>query len=593
MDNIGLFRWYAVCKSTAIVVPVLPLLLSEEKGLDAGNIVFISGIFSFVVILLETPLGLWADKEGSKKVIKLAMASMILGFCCLIFLPGEISYYGYMAAIAFAGASLSGAEDSLLLRVCSSKHELFEVKSRISTHVYMWTIVLLLAAGFLYQLNALLPFIAQIFFLGMAIYLCHLINVDSEVHSPKSASVAQLLRSSHQEIQRPYILILIAISSVSAFAVSLANRTGPLVFADVFGDDPALVSSAIFVIGNLSSAQSAVLFRRTFKASESPVVPTLCLGVIAVSSCLMLAGQNIVLVAAGFILLSAFKTGYRNYISSLLILSLRDRESLATTLSISAIISAVVAFVLSMIIAALFSQASEANLFIAGTLFITYGIGLIGLVAFRSESIFVTPTNAVAGKAHFLQRQYCKWTYKQVYPAPDLINEYVLSGEFRETRYPAPALVASEESALEWEYLHAVPLSNLDAEQQLKALQSLSEIFKVRLQEGVQLSHGDLHPDNILVAQDGTLMVVDWDLCGPHHAAFDPLTLFTSPQLKISIHDRLKLLTASTSLSPNEALKKAIGFSQRKEKELSQFSGEFICRISKGYGAIAEEFKSV
>lgn len=593
VDNLRLFKLFSVCKSTALVVPILPLLLYEVKGLDAGSIVFISGVFSIVIIFLETPLGLWADRSGSKKVVLLSIASMILGFCSLIFLPGELSYYGYMAAITIAAASLSGAEDSLLLRVCSSKHELFDVKSAISAHVYLWTIFFLLAGGLLYKLNPLIPFVAQIFILLVAIYLCHRIKVDGEVRSSAIAGVTQLLHSSGREVQRPYVMILIGLSAVSAFSISLANRTGPLAFADVLDGNPALISSVIFVVGNLCSAQAAVIFRRAFKGFETPLVPVFCLGMIAVSSCMMLSGQNILLVGSGFALLSAFKTGYRNYISTQLILSLRDRQGLATTLSISSIISAVVTFALSMIIAAMFSRASEANLFIAVVLFVVYGLGLVGLVGFRSEIFPVTPENAASEKEHYLIRRHCKWTYQQVYPTENLINEHILSGDFRKTRYPAPALIAVGKTMLEWEYLRSTPLSNLSSERQLEALKDLTEVFKARLHDSVQLSHGDLHPDNILVSEDGDLMIVDWDLCGLHSAEFDPLSVFTSPQLKIGSCDRLELLSASTGMSHEEARAEAIEFAQWKEQQLSHFSSEFIKWVSRGYGTVAEQLLNV
>ena len=52
--------------------------------------------------------------------------------------------------------------------------------------------------------------------------------------------------------------------------------------------------------------------------------------------------------------------------------------------------------------------------------------------------------------------------------------------------------------------------------------------------------HGDFHPDNILVDEEG-VYVIDWDLAGEGFIWFDYLTLITHPRLRLDLEQRASL----------------------------------------------------
>jgi serine/threonine protein kinase len=55
--------------------------------------------------------------------------------------------------------------------------------------------------------------------------------------------------------------------------------------------------------------------------------------------------------------------------------------------------------------------------------------------------------------------------------------------------------------------------------------------------------HGDLHPDNIIIDNDGNFHIIDWDLSGEGYVWFDYLCLLTHPYLSINKTSMLEIFS--------------------------------------------------
>ena len=107
---IRFLQWF----SLGILIPVLNLL-KVSKGLSLAELGFCGAVASGVVVILELPSGILADRIGRKRIFLIALAFMIAS--CLVFLPAR-GFTGVTFGFVLYGiyrAFSSGSIEALLI----------------------------------------------------------------------------------------------------------------------------------------------------------------------------------------------------------------------------------------------------------------------------------------------------------------------------------------------------------------------------------------------------------------------------------------------------------------------------------------------
>lgn len=594
VDSISKYKWYSVLRSTALVVTVLPIYLVEAHSLTVSEIIKYSSVFFLLPLVVEIPLGLLADRIGPTRVVIIGLIIFSGAFLSLIFASGVGSYLVYLLFITLASSCFSGAEDSILLNLVPKRDDLFSVKSDLNIFFYYTTSIVLLAGGVLYHLEPRLPFVLQaISILGAAWLVFTLPGRTEKSPSHRRPATIEALKSGSAQFLNSYRLAIIACMAVSTFIVGLNSRTVQIQLSDLLPFGQAIGVSAMFVAGNFVSAASLSCLKVYYSRCKTPIWPMVSLGIISFTSFSLLSTNTTAGVVLGFMALCAFKSGYRTYLSSQLLISLRDKGSTATVMSYVALTTAIVSALGSSIFSFYFSDFGTLNSYLALFMVAMFLIATSVIWNSRIEVIEVTPTNALSGKRHFIKREYNELTYIQRYQCQDHVNENITTLRYLEALYPSPNLVRQSDCELEWEFVAGDVLSLASKERQILALKTFSEIFARRLAVGGGLVHGDLHPDNILLADDGNVCVVDWDLCDYGNIVDDVLALYTSPRLKIDVEQRLEAISKLFNESVDDSRARAEEFVERKIDHLSNFGGEFIKSVCAGYVKIRKDFAIV
>lgn len=563
---------------------VLPLFLSQHLGLTQSDIVLLGSYFFLLPFLLEVPLGLLADLYGNKPIIYTGLTFFLLGFVCLLCFSPYIAYSSYLFCIVVAAACFSGAESSFLLSILPEKANLFTVQSEVAAFTYTITSFLIFLGGVLFYIHPIVPIIFQIISLFIAIVIFFKLSSGIELGSKhKNSTFFQLITSSYTELKNIYVMAIIFLIAIAGFAVMVNNRTVSIAFADLLPIKPEILVAIIFIIGNFMSAASNQFFKKSFPKFQTPVWPILIIGGLAVSSFFLMSIPKIVALFIGFLVLCIFKSAYRAYLNSLLIHSLKDSKIVATILSLSAIISALVSFLFSFLYGHAFSSFAMANLWMAVLMGIFFVFAAVIIFFNKEEITWIEPENAQSSKKHFIKRYHQTFSYGQIYPTSDLINEYLKNGSYLDTLYPAPKMLSLQGKQIIWEFLKGCTLSEADIAQQKQVIYKIKDLFKARIEKKIALAHGDLHPDNIMVVDTNKFYVIDWDLCKEAEPEHDILTFFTSPRLHLNPEERITFISDLLSCSVREAQQKLSLFLAHKIKQLKKYDNPFMHNLVADY----------
>ncbi|WP_370930968.1 MFS transporter [Bartonella sp. DGB1] len=591
MDNIKYFKIYSVAKSTALIVAVLPLFLSQSLMLSEADIILLGSYFFLLPLFLEIPLGVLADKYGNKKLIYIGLTIFLFSFIALLVLPGQTAYICYLLLITVSANCFSGAEDSLLLSILPKDSDLFSVKASIAAFTYYVTSILILLGGVLYYIHPNLPIIFQIISLLLAIFIFHKLScATKELTAKQATNPLKLLIHSGKELLSFYRLTIIFLLAISGFAVMVNNRVVSIAMAELIPFSASIMVAILFILGNIVSAYSNNFFKSYFVNFNNPLFPTFVIGLIAVIAFGLMSFVSSVALLIGFLVLSIFKAAYRAYFSAILIDSLSSVNAVATILSICSIFTYLVLFIFSFLYGYFSVGFQVSNLYLAIFLAMIFVLAMIILYSFREEIKEVSRKNSQSGKFHYLHREYQYFKYIQKYPAVNYINNNLINKTYVNSLYPSPKLLKIDHDKIEWEFIKGKVLSELDSESQKNIIIKFVKIFEERNKQEVTLSHGDLHADNIMVTKTGDFFVVDWDLCENKPREFDVLTFFTSPSLHLSKCSRVSYVADLLNISEPQAIKLIVEFIGNKIENLRLLKSKFILDLVEKYTQLLAEY---
>jgi hypothetical protein len=575
--NIFRFKLYSTFKSTALIIPIFPVFLSETQNLGAKDIIFYSSFFYILPFILEVPTGILSDFIGHKKVTAMGIAVFLCAFLSLL-APIDQPYICYLFLITLAGTLLSGSEGALLYNI-SNNQNIQHIKIEIDSFFYKSTTFLILLSASLYRLNPFLPIIIQ----SVMLFIALLIIVNIKETSIKKPISKTNLKFFNNVSIRQYILPFLVLSSLFAFCINLNSRTVQLQLYDSGSQLDIYLISIFFVIGNLVSSWSIATYKKHIEiASNTGLMIILLCGCFSIAF-LFMSSSDTFSVGIGFLLLCGVKPIYRTYIYSVYV-DLQEKECcMASNLSIYELISSILITVLSFTYANTFISFQQSNTFMAIVLMAT---GLIfGLYFFKNTIGYqeIKFKSALSNKRHYIKRHETQLSFVQRYPSTDAINQHIIHN--RLSPYQTPKLISVSDSEVEWEFIKGSRLSDLSKQEQLGYVHTICKLQKHIIQSGSKqrMIHNDLHPHNILVS-NGEYYVIDWDLCVFDSIEQDVYCLLTSPYLRLDHQERMKLIADTLGITSVEAINTARQFIENKVQHLKSFSDtDFIRSLVQQY----------
>jgi MFS family permease len=213
--NLGLFYAFRMLATSYVYMPIF-MLFQAARGLTFGESLALGGIFSGVVVLVEVPTGVLADRIGRRRSMMLGALAMVVS--SLIAARGtsfeELAVAEALAAISIA--LCSGADSAYLfdfLRQHDRAHEYNQRESTASAFHLLGSAFAYGASGFLAQIDLALPYVVTAGIAGIAAIVASLMDDDRHL-SRAAPSGSQVLSALVDVTRNMRLLWLVGYSAV-------------------------------------------------------------------------------------------------------------------------------------------------------------------------------------------------------------------------------------------------------------------------------------------------------------------------------------------------------------------------------------------
>jgi MFS family permease len=169
--NIKLFKIYSLFDELIIIGPIIVLYLFL-KGLEFSQIMYLHAFSAVVIVIFEVPTGAIADKIGRK--FSIALSKILWMVSLIIYIAGTGFTHFLLAEFIFSiGITLkSGADSALLydsLIYLDRTDEFTEIQGKARSNIYIAQAFGSIIASLVYSIDANLPLIFSIGFMGIAL----------------------------------------------------------------------------------------------------------------------------------------------------------------------------------------------------------------------------------------------------------------------------------------------------------------------------------------------------------------------------------------------------------------------------------------
>jgi predicted MFS family arabinose efflux permease len=194
-------------------MPFLSIYLSL-KGLDTNQVILFFSIYPISILLLEIPMGFFADRTGDLNALR--WSRLITVLVIPIFIATESFYIIVLCQILWAAADAlsSGADQSYYFRLNKSKnHDFGSFSSKVSSLTWAGVCISFFASYYIYNID-----IEYIFYTFLIISLISLLIVLTfeqipDENNKQDKSNTDVFTSLIQNITNYQLLSLIALSS--------------------------------------------------------------------------------------------------------------------------------------------------------------------------------------------------------------------------------------------------------------------------------------------------------------------------------------------------------------------------------------------
>lgn len=271
--SLRLFYVFRLLATSYLYVPIF-MLFQAARGLSFFERLALGGIFSAVVILVEVPTGVFADRLGRRRSMLLGALAMVAS--CLIAARAH-SFGAFAAAEALAALSIalcSGADSAYLfdfLREHDRVHEYGRRESAASAWHLMGSAIAFAGGGLLAQIDLALPYLVTAAVAAIAAIVACLLHDDRPAAKGR-VPAGVVLRSWTQEIagalgevgKNPRLLWIVGYSAV-VFVLLRATvyLYQPYLEERGLGPDAiGLLFAGVYVVASLVAFRTYQLRRR-------------------------------------------------------------------------------------------------------------------------------------------------------------------------------------------------------------------------------------------------------------------------------------------------------------------------------------------
>lgn len=163
--DLRLFYLYRLLATSYLWAPIF-LFFQQARGLDFRDVMFLGGLYSLVVMLVEVPTGALADRFGRKVSMQLGALAMMASGLWAYFFAHDLPTFMVSETLAALSLSLSSGADSAylfdLLDAENASHEYGQRESTASAWHQAGSAIAYAGGGALAMIDLALPYLITV-----------------------------------------------------------------------------------------------------------------------------------------------------------------------------------------------------------------------------------------------------------------------------------------------------------------------------------------------------------------------------------------------------------------------------------------------
>jgi MFS family permease len=201
--ELRLFYAFRLLATSYLFVPIF-MLFQAERGLSFFERLALGGLYSAVIILVEVPTGVFADRVGRRRSMLCGALAMVVA-CLLAARADGFAAFAVAEALAALSMALCSGADSAYLYDLLAAHGKTAEYARRESAASAWHLVGSAAAfaggGLLAQVDLALPYLATAAVAGAAAVIACLMREDHPAAAPAAYVLPRIvLRSWGQQV---------------------------------------------------------------------------------------------------------------------------------------------------------------------------------------------------------------------------------------------------------------------------------------------------------------------------------------------------------------------------------------------------------
>jgi len=587
-SNLKWFRTAYLLNSTALVMPVLPFWWTEQLGIPMNAYLGVLAIASTCALLLDFPLSVLADNIGAKYTFGAGLLLFSLSFVLVSGGNGVQSFYLYALTNAFAEGLMSGSNNALLREIVGESGYRAELY-RLNRWYYLATSALFFVGVASYLINPRALFAVQALLL-LASSVC-IFSVRTSSRRTKGMGKKGVERPSFGKLRNCDQGTLRFLAGALALCLLLGYFNGLMQFQNrtiqlmsgrfsILGGN-ALWTAAVFLfVGNVVTSLGVGKQIETRLRQKSTLLITTLFLLAAAGASALISGNAFWGVLVGYLLICILKGAYRAEYSDMAIRSVPFPHWTARWVSLVSTIASLVGSGMNLLVSVLVNS-DMAGVQLCWTVMALVLLVVANLLIFVSQGAYLPYVRqGMSGKKSIIRFFYNAHeppALGQMYP-----NEHYKRAI--EERYSSivpqsglravpmahlgalPATRNARDFEVDFRYIDVPSLCEVSADARwswlegsglLRDLKARSAVTSKRQKGGAETSatdnllaasqtvctcdaccHGNLDPGNVLVTDDGYLLV-GWDLARIAPRVYDEFSIVFHPDIPTSIENRL------------------------------------------------------
>lgn len=564
--NVKLFSISYLLRSTVWVMPILPIWWVEKEGISIATYITLASIVPLVSMLFDLPFSIFADKIGLKKSYMIGLLVFALSFLFPIFFSGITAYVLYLVFCMAADGLLSGV-DMGLLRDITGYEKYRTVFSDITKKFYIFTIPFFFGGVVIYNFSPELLFFIQFFCIVISVFVVSRIKISNikqkNMDSTNYSSWKIKITPTFVTITTLVLLFATMFNGI----VQFQNRTIQLLVNQVFDSSNSLMLIAtLFGLGNILSSLGVSSKLTNFMKQLTSAQTSILLGAIFLIATLSLSSRNIFFIFIGYILISLGKGMYRPFVNALFAHLQPSGSWKAKWFSISTVTSGIIIVIINFVFSKITTDVSFIQLLWGCLLLLVTIPMIIILKKYPVLHAEMDANNSFSGKKSYrlVDLKFMNSIkFQQNYANDNVIvdTERVVTN-MEKSSLPAPKVIEKTNSTITYEFLEGIPLEKIKSEYSDDFIESILQALYKRKNHSqwedyplwlngttnarameycdcISMSHGDLHPGNIIIKPDGDYKVIDWDSSGLNTRLIDEFSIIWHPFINLSLEERI------------------------------------------------------